>query len=115
MNINNIAKAMDNTTQEMQEAIMKAAETIATSTFSPEDRSVFSPENLDEQIKILVPTSTPLRNRIPRKPGKGQATAWKRLTSSLQSGNVEGGAQGTGTSINFADAGEPNENVQSRD
>jgi len=111
----NVNKLLDSATLEFKDAIMKAAETISTSTFSPEDRSVFSPENLDEQIKILVPTGTPLRNRIPRVPGKGQATAWKRLTSSLQSGSVAGGASGTGQTVFFADAGEPNETSQTYD
>lgn len=91
--------------------IAKAAETVATNTFSPEDRSVFSPENLEEDIKLLVPTDTPIRNRLPRSMGLGQATAWKRLTSKLQTGS-DGVSTGTNTAIVFADAGAPNETTQ---
>jgi hypothetical protein len=91
------------------EEIAKAAETIATSTFSPASRSIFSPENLDEKIKLLVPTETPLRNRFPRVPGSGQAAAWKKLTSKLNTNVATGG---TSTSVAFADAGAPNETSQ---
>lgn len=94
--------------------ILKAAETIATNTFSPDDRSVFSPENLEEDVKILVPTDTPIRNRLPRSPGLGEASAWKRLTSKLQTGS-DGVSTGTNTSISFADAGAPNETTQTYD
>lgn len=92
---------------------MKAAETIATSTFSPDSRSIYSPENLEEEVKLTVPKATPLRNRIARVRGFGEATAWKRLTSKLhsRSGGVAG--IGTNTSIAFADAGSPNETTQS--
>jgi hypothetical protein len=92
---------------------LKAAEVITTNTFSPEDRSIFSPENLEEDVKLTVPKATPLRNRIPRVRGYGEATAWKRLTSKLhsRSGGVAG--VGTNTSITFADAGAPNETTQS--
>lgn len=97
--------------QSQIENVMKAAETISTYTFSPESRSVFSPENLEADIKLLVPTDTPLRNRLPRIKGFGEATAWKKLTSKLQ---VSAGMQGSGTntSISFADAGAPNETTQ---
>lgn len=44
---------------------------------------------------------------MPRKPGSGQATAWKKLTSRL-----DPQAGGTGTSGFFADAGTPNETTQ---
>lgn len=90
----------------------KAVETIATNTFDPETRSIFSPENLDHIIKLIIPKDTPLRNRLPRTPGLGQATAWERLTSKLHvnSGGVAG--IGTNTSIAFADGGEPNETEQ---
>lgn len=92
--------------------LQKSAETISTNTFSPEDRSVFSPENLEAEVKLTVPTDTPLRNRLPRKSGYGQATAWKRLTSKLHSRS--GGVAGTGTNtdISFADAGAPEETSQ---
>jgi len=98
----------------IKEELMKAAETKTTYTFSPTTRSIFSPENLDEKIKFLVPIDTPLRNRIPRVPGKGQHAEWKRMTSALHakshpSANV---AAGSGSSIAFADAGAPNETAQ---
>lgn len=105
MNNNQIDSAL----AEVSEAILKAAETTSTYTFSPATRSIFSPENLDEKIKFLVPTDTPLRNRLPRDKGFGQATAWKKLTSKLHS-NAAGG--GTNTEISFADAGAPNSTSQ---
>lgn len=89
--------------------IAKSAETVATSTFSPASRSIFSPENLDEQIKLLVPTDTPLRNRFPRVQGFGQASAWKKMTGKL---NVNVADGGTNSSVAFADAGTPNETTQ---
>ncbi len=89
----------------------KAAETTATNTFDPSVRSIFTPENLDSVVKLTVPTSTPLRNRLARSPGMGQATAWSRLTSKLHSRSGHAG-NGTNTSIAFADAGAPNETSQ---
>jgi len=94
--------------------IEKAAETVATNTFSPADRSIFSPENLEEQVKLLVPTDTPLRNRLARTTGYGQASAWKRMTSKLQTGS-DGSGIGTNTTIVFADAGAPSETAQTYD
>lgn len=38
-------------------------------------------ENLEAEAKILMPMDTPLRNRIPRTPGAGLASAWRQLTS----------------------------------
>lgn len=104
---------IDQTLNEIKELIAKA-ETVSTNTFSPATRSIFSPENLDEEIKFLVPIDTPLRNRFPRVQGKGQATAWKKMTSAIHSkthptANV---AAGTNTAISFADAGAPNETTQ---
>lgn len=93
--------------------VRKAAETKTTYTFSPDDRSVFSPENLESEIKLLVPTDTPLRNRLPRSKGMGEASAWKKLTSRLHT--ISSGAMagtGTNTEITFADAGSPNETTQ---
>jgi hypothetical protein len=92
--------------------IIKAAETVATNTFSPDSRSVWSPENLEAEVRLTVPKATPLRNRFPRVGGLGQATAWKRLTSKLhvRSGGVAG--NGTNTQIAFADAGAPGETAQ---
>jgi len=97
--------------EDIKDLIAKAAETTATYTFSPATRSIFSPENLDEEIKLLVPLDTPLRNRIPRKMGKGQATAWKKMTSALNAG-VGTSPVGTNSAIAFADAGTPNETAQ---
>jgi len=97
-----------------KDAILKAAETISTYTFSPDSRSVFSPENMDEKIKLLVPTDTPTRNRFPRKAGMGQAAAWKRMTSKLHAG-MHPGDVGTKTAIGFVDAGAPNETAQTYD
>lgn len=90
----------------------KAAETIATNTFSPDSRSVFSPENLEQEVKLLVPRATPLRNRIPRVQGYGEATAWKRLTSKLHSRSGGMAGNGTNTTIAFADAAAPSETSQ---
>src|SRR5438046_2110471 len=102
---------------EIRDMIMKAAEVKTTYTFDPAARSIFSPQNLDEEIKFLVPTDTPLRNRIPRKQGKGEAAVWKRMTSAIHSGMHPTGnsAAGTNTSIAFADAGAPNATTQTYD
>lgn len=98
---------------DVRDSILKAAETVATSTFSPATRSVFSPENLSEDIKLLVPIDTPLRNKLPRVKGFGQAAAWKKLTSKLHSKiNTTAGGVGTNTDISFADAGAPGETSQ---
>lgn len=97
--------------QQMRETIMKAAETLATESFSPPDRSIFAPENITEDIKLLVPKDTPIRNRTPRVDGFGQAAVFKRLTSRLHS-NTGGAGVGTNTTVAFADAGAPNETSQ---
>lgn len=97
--------------QSTREAIMKAAETLATDTMSPPDRSVFAPENITEDIKLLVPTDTPIRNRTPRIQGYGQAAVFKRMTSKLHS-NTGAAGVGTNTEVVFADAGAPNETDQ---
>lgn len=108
--------SVEQTLGEIQDLIMKAAETTSTYTFSPATRSVFSPQNLDEEIKFLVPTDTPLRNRIPRTPGKGQAATWKRMTSGLQANAAgNGGPSGTNVAISFADAGAPGDSSQNYD
>jgi hypothetical protein len=104
----NVLNEMDNN---VREAIMKAAETLATQTFSPSSRSVFAPENITEDIKLLVPTDTPIRNRTPRVGGYGQAAVFKRLTSKLHS-NTGAAGVGTNTAVAFADAGAPNETSQ---
>lgn len=102
--MNEVEKALE----EIKGLMTKAAETNATYTWSPATRSIFSPENLDEEIRFLVPIDTPLRNRISRLPGKGQAAVWKQMTSNLHT-NAVGGSN---TSIVFADAGAPNETSQ---
>lgn len=101
-------------TQEMRDQIMKAAETRTTFTFDPDSRSIFSPENLDEKIKMLVPVDTPLRNRLPRILGKGEASVWKKMTSALHAGSHPSGytPTGTATTVAFADAGAPQETSQ---
>lgn len=106
---------IDQSLAEIKDLIMKAAEVKTTYTFDPAVRSIFSPENLDEEIKMLVPIDTPLRNRFPRVNGKGEAAVWKMMTSSIHSGMHPSGnvAMGTSTSIAFADAGTPNETTQS--
>ena len=98
----------------IKDLIAKAAETNATYTYDPAARSIFAPENLDEEIRILAPTDTPLRNRVPRKLGLGQAAVWKMMTSAMQSGlhPSANALTGTNTSIAFADAGAPNETAQ---
>lgn len=105
---NDIIQSLD---QQTRELIMKAAETIATDQMSPPDRSVFSPENITEDIKLLVPVQTPMRNRTPRVQGFGEAAVFKKLTSKLHS-NTGGAGVGTNTSVAFADAGAPNETSQ---
>ncbi len=99
---------------ETRALIMKAAETLATDPFTPPDRSVFAPENITEDIKLLVPVSTPIRNRTPRIEGFGQAAVFKRLTSRLHA-NTGAAGVGTNTAIAFADAGAPNETDQTYD
>ena len=89
------------------EMIQKASVTTSTYTFSPATRSIFVAENLDEVIKLIVPTATPIRNLFPRSTGTGQASAWKKLTSKL-----DPSATGTGQSAFFADAGTPGETTQ---
>ncbi|MCG3203919.1 MAG: hypothetical protein KCHDKBKB_00596 [Elusimicrobia bacterium] len=105
---------VDQTLNDIKDLIAKAAETNASYTFSPATRSVFAPENLDEEIRYLVPIDTPLRNRFPRVQGFGQAASWKQMTSNVHSGmhpaaNV---GLGTATTIAFADAGAPSETTQ---
>ena len=107
-------KAVDQALSDIKDMIFKAAEVTGTYTFSPGTRSIFSPENLDEEIKYLVPVDTPLRNRIPRVKGKGQAATWKQMTSAIHAGSHPSGsvATGTATAISFADAGAPSETSQ---
>lgn len=105
---------VDEALLQLKEALYKSAELVSTYTHTPTARSVFSPENLDEKIKFLVPIDTPLRNRFPRVQGKGMHAEWKKMTSGLHakshpSGNI---GTGTGTSIAFADAAAPGETQQ---
>lgn len=106
--MNNVLSEIDTS---MREQIMKAAELLATTTFAPPTRSVFAPENITADIKLLVPVQSPIRNRTPRVDGFGQAAVFKRLTSRLHS-NTGAGGTGTNTAIAFADAGAPNETSQ---
>ncbi len=103
---------VDEALQQIREQLFKAAETTSTYTFSPTTRSIFSPQNLDEKIKFLVPIDTPLRNRFPRVKGKGQVAEWKVMTSALHSKAQLGMPAGTNTSIMFADASAPGETGQ---
>lgn len=111
MDKNNVFSQID---AQMREQIIKAAETLATQPFSPPARSVFAPENITADIKLLVPVQTPIRNRTPRVQGFGQAAVFKRLTSKLHS-NTGAAGVGTNTAIAFADAGTPNETSQTYD
>lgn len=99
---------------QVREQIIKAAEVLTTQTFSPPTRSVFAPENITEDVKVVVPITTVLRNRLPRVPGFGQAAVFKRLTSKLHSGTGAAGV-GTNTTVAFADAGAPSETAQTYD
>jgi hypothetical protein len=49
-------------------------------------------ENLEAEAKILTPMDTPLRNRLPRVPGSGTASAWRQVTSL-------GGGYGVNTTV----------------
>jgi len=108
---------VDQALSEIKDLIMKAAETTGTYTWDPGSRSVFSPENLDEEIKFLVPVDTPLRNRLPRVRGSGQAVTWKKMTSAIHAGMHPSTNVGTGTAttIVFADADAPGETSQTYD
>lgn len=104
-----------NLPEDFRNALLKAAETNATYTWDPAARSVFTPFNIADQVNVLAPTETPLRNRIPRIKGFGQATTWKRLTSKLNSKVSAVAGNGTLTSIAFADAGAPGATSQTYD
>lgn len=93
--------------QLVQDEIRKAV-TSSTYTFSPSSRSIYSPENLDPVVKTVVPTATPVRSFLPRVPGMGEAASFNKLTSRL-----DNQAGGTGSSVGFADAGQPNQTTQS--
>lgn len=86
---------------------VKKAVTVDTYTMDPSARSIFSPENLDPVIKLLVPTAAPVRGELPRTTGYGEAASWRKLTSRL-----DNQAGGTGSAVGFADAGQPNETSQ---
>lgn len=49
-------------------------------------------ENLEAPARVLIPMDTPMRNRIPRVPGAGTASAWRQLTSF-------GGGYGVSTTV----------------
>lgn len=97
--------------EETRQSLLKAAEVLTSSTFVPPTRSVFAPENITEDIKLVVPIETPIRNRMPVVQGFGQAAVFKKLTSKLHSNSGAAGV-GTNTAIAFADAGAPNETTQ---
>ena len=50
-------------------------------------------ENLEGEATALIPTETPLRNRIPRRPGSGLAAMWRQITS-------YGGGYGASSTVN---------------
>lgn len=109
MNVN-----IEETLKQVQDTLAKAAVTNSNYTFSPATRSIFNPENLDPVVKLLVPTAAPVRARLPRSKGFGQAASWKKLTSQLApgargTGAIPGsGAAGSGVIGSFADASQPN-------
>lgn len=108
---------IEETLAEIKDSIAKAAVTNSTYTQSPATRSIFAPENLDPVIKLIVPTATPIRSRLPRTKGFGQAAAWKKLTSQLAPGNlgtgvIPGANAGTGLDAGFADGGQPSSTTQ---
>jgi hypothetical protein len=90
----------------IDQAIQKAV-TETTYTFTPPARSIYSPQNVDPIVHLIVPKTTPLRNVLPREPGYGEATAFNMVT-----GRLDPAAGGTGTEVGFADAGQPNQTVQ---
>lgn len=91
----------------VDDAIKKAAVTTSTYAFTPPSRSIFSPENLMSTIQVLVPMTAPLRDKLPRTEGFGQAAGWNKLVSA-----VDNTASGTGVDIGFADGGQPNQTTQ---
>lgn len=97
--------------EETRQSLLKAAEILSTTTFAPPTRSVFAPENITADLKLVVPIETPIRNRTPVVQGFGQAAVFKRMTSKLHA-NTGGGGVGTNTAIAFVDAGAPNETTQ---
>lgn len=108
---------IEQTLAELKDAVAKAAVTNGTYTFSPATRSIFSPENLDPVVKLMVPTAAPVRAMMPRTKGFGQAAAWKKMTSQLVPGNlgtgtITGANAGTGLDAGFADGGAPGSTTQ---
>ncbi|MDL2342302.1 MAG: hypothetical protein QFB87_04475 [Patescibacteria group bacterium] len=92
---------------QVSDEVAKAAVVQSTYTFAPPTRSIFSPENLDPIIKLLVPTTAPIRAALPRTTGMGQAAGWQVLTSKL-----DNSVSGTNSVISFADAGQPLQTTQ---
>lgn len=90
----------------IQSEIQKAV-TQTTYTFSPPARSIYSPQNVDPIVHLIVPKTSPLRNALPRSPGFGEATAFNMVT-----GRLDPAAGGTGTKVGFADAGQPSQTTQ---
>lgn len=92
---------------QVEDEIKKTAVIQSTYTFAPPTRSIFSPENLDPVIKVLVPTTAPVRAALPRTQGFGQAAGWQKLTSRL-----DNTASGTNATVGFVDAGQPGQTTQ---
>jgi len=92
--------------QQIQDEVRKAV-TQSTYSFTPSDRSIYSPENLDPVVKTVVPTATPVRSFLPRVSGMGEAASFNKLVS-----KVDPTAEGTGTRVGFADAGQPSQTTQ---
>lgn len=68
-------------------------------------------ENLEAEAKILTPTDTPMRNRIPRVPGAGLAASWYQITS-LGGGwgsSYDQPGGGSAAQVFFAETGAPAE------
>lgn len=90
----------------IQMEIQKAV-TETTYTFSPPSRSIYSPQNVDPIVHLIVPKATPVRARLPRTPGFGEATSFNMVT-----GRLDPAAGGTGVKVGFADAGQPSQTTQ---
>lgn len=91
---------------QLSDTITKAV-TNSTYTMAPPTRSIYAPENLDPTIKHVIPLKAPVRNILPRSRGYGQVATWRKLTSRL-----DDQAGGTGTTLGFADAGQPSQTTQ---
>jgi len=59
-------------------------------------------EDLQDEMALALPTDTPIRNRLRRFPGNGDAHAWYQLTATV---HAEGRFAGTGPHAGFFAAG----------